>query len=717
MSRMHRPFALAALALAAYALAPASASADEGMWLLNKPPVEQLRKTYGFEATPEWLDHLQKSSVRISTGGSGSIVSDNGLVMTNHHVGRDMIEKLSTKERNLIREGFYAPTLADELPCPDLEVLCLWTIEDVTERVRAAGEQAAKAGAGAQGTAAAEAARRKAMGEIEKEAAAASGLYCNVVTLYQGGLYHLYSYKRYTDVRLVMAPDTQIAFFGGDPDNFEYPRYCLDMTFFRIWENGAPLRPEHYLRWSKSGASSGDLVFVSGHPGGTNRLDTVADLEFQRDVDQPMQLMRLWRREVQLSTFSARNAENRRIAQNDLFSVQNSRKVRTGILGGLQDPALMGKKREAEQQLRAAVAADPARQAQWGKAWDDIAAAKALHASLHRRLTALNALRGSQLFGIARNLLRLGDELPKPSADRLREYRDSELEKVKLTLLSPAPIYAALEVDNLASGLSWMAELLGAADPSTAAALAGKSPRARAAELVAGSKLADPAVRKQLLEGGSAAVLAARDPLIELARALDAENRALRLRSENEIEAVERESYAKIAAARFAILGESVYPDATFTLRLSVGTVKGYREEGQEVAPFTQLAGLYERSEQHGGDEPYDLHPLWTKHRAQLDGKTPFNFVHTNDIIGGNSGSPTVDRKGEVVGLVFDGNIYSTVADVAYEGELGRALSVDSRAILEALRKVYGAAALADELTRASAPAASEKRAAAAGQH
>lgn len=710
MSRMIRPFTLAAIALAACAVHPALASADEGMWLMNKPPIEQLRKTYGFEATPEWLEHLQKSSVRISTGGSGSIVSDNGLVMTNHHVGRDMVEKLSTQERNLIREGFYAAKLADELPCPDMEVLCLWTIEDVTARVRSAGESAAKL-ASTDATAVAEAARRKVMGEIEKEAAAASGLYCNVVTLYQGGLYHLYSYKRYTDVRLVMAPDTQIAFFGGDPDNFEYPRYCLDMTFFRIWENGAPLRPEHYLRWSKAGASAGDLVFVSGHPGGTNRLDTVADLEFQRDVDQPMRLMRLWRREVQLSTFSARSAENRRIAQNDLFSVQNSRKVRTGILGGLQDPALMGKKREAEQKLRAAVAADPARQAQWGSAWDEIAAAKAVHVSMHRRLTALAALPSSQLFGMARTLLRLGDELPKPSADRLREFRDSELEKVKLSLLSPAPIYDALEVDNLASALSWMAELLGASDPSTAAALAGKSPRARAAELVAGTKLRDPAVRKQLLEGGKAALDAARDPLIELARALDAEGRALRLRTENEIEAVEREAYAKIAAARFAILGESVYPDATFTLRLSVGTVKGYREDGQDVAPFTQLAGLYERSELHGGDEPYDLHPLWTKHRAALDGKTPFNFVHTNDIIGGNSGSPTVDRKGEVVGLVFDGNIHSTVADVSYEGELGRALSVDSRAILEALRKVYGASALADELTRASAPAA------AAGQH
>jgi len=711
MSRMIRPFALAAVALMACAAQPALASPDEGMWLMNKPPIEQLRQHYGFEATPEWLEHLQKSSVRISTGGSGSIVSDNGLVMTNHHVGRDMIEKLSTKERNLIREGFYAPKLEDELRCPDMEVLCLWTIEDVTARVRKAGEDAANL-ASTDATAVAEAARRKAMGEIEKEAAAASGLYCNVVTLYQGGLYHLYSYKRYTDVRLVMAPDTQIAFFGGDPDNFEYPRYCLDMTFFRIWENGAPLRPEHYLRWSAKGASAGDLVFVSGHPGGTNRLDTVADLEFQRDVDQPMRLMRLWRREVQLSTFSARSAENRRIAQNDLFSVQNSRKVRTGILGGLQDPALMGKKREAEQKLRAAVAADPARQAQWGSAWDEVAAAKKLQASMHRRTSALAALPSSQLFGFARTLLRLADETPKPSAERLREYRDSELEKVKLSLLSPAPVYAALEVDNLASALSWMAELLGAGDPSTVAALAGKSPRARAAELVAGSKLADPAARKQLLEGGKSAIDAARDPLIELARALDAENRALRQRTENEIEAVEREAYAKIAAARFAILGESVYPDATFTLRLSVGTVKGYVEEGEEVAPFTQIAGLYERSEQRGGVEPYDLHPLWTKHRAALDGKTPFNFVHTNDIIGGNSGSPTVDRKGEVVGLVFDGNIYSTVADVAYEGELGRALSVDSRAILESLRKVYGASALADELTRASAPAA-----AAAGQH
>jgi hypothetical protein len=669
------------------------------MWPFNKPPVEELKSKYGFDVTPQWLEHVQRSSVRFSTGGSGSIVSADGLVMTNHHVGSDILEKLSSEGNNLLELGFYAKSQSEEAACPDLHLDLLWTIEDVTGRVEAAAAGLSTAEAGA--------AKRKVMTQIEDEAKAATGLHAEVVTLYQGGRYHLYRYKRYDDVRLVFAPEQQIAFFGGDNDNFEYPRYCLDVTFFRIYENGAPLKAEQYLRWSAAGSSDGDLVFVSGHPGSTQRLNTAAHLEFARDVQVPNVLARLMRQEVWLSTFSSKSAEHARIAKGDLFSVQNSRKVYVGRLSGLLDPRILADKRAEEAQLRQAVEANPEWKAKWGDAWRQIADAEAVAALMYGRFVALGAS-GLNLMadtaGIAKHVVRLAEELPKPSGERLREYGESGLETLYQQLYSPAPIYPELEVMRLESALSYMAESLGADDPLVAAALAGKSPRARAEECVHGTKLGEVAERKRLVEGGKAAVEASEDPMIALVKALDPHARALRKRWEDEVQSAEREGYAKIAAAKFAVQGESDYPDATFTLRLSYGTVKGYRENDRMLAPYTDFAGLYQKAQARAGEAAYELPPTWEAARDAVALPTSYNFVSTCDIIGGNSGSPVVNRAGEVVGLIFDGNIQSLTGNYAYTDEQARAIAVDSRGMMEALRKVYGAERVAQELQKGVLP-------------
>ncbi|MBL0926352.1 MAG: S46 family peptidase [Phycisphaerales bacterium] len=691
---MTAPARFAALAaLAVSLLAAPGARADEGMWLLTSPPTAAIKARYGYEVAPQWLERMQKSAVRFSTDGSASLVSADGLVMTNHHVGSDMLLKLSTPSRNLLQTGFYAPTREAELKCPDLEVNILWEIEDVTASVT---------GAEKSGMTAAEAntARRRTMAEIERGSQERTGLLSQIVTLYQGGRYHLYRYKRFTDVRLVWAPEEAIAFFGGDTDNFEYPRFCLDATFFRIYEDGKPFKPQHHLSWSPGGAADGELVFVFGHPGRTSRMFTVDHLRFDRDVANPWRLANLWRTEIQLQTFSGRSAENARVAREDLFGVANSRKAITGETAGLQDPVLIARKQKDEDALRAFVAKSPDLAKQIGDPWADLRKAhdgyRAWYAEdqLIHRLPLLR----SDLFGRAMTIVRLADELPKPNADRLREYRDSDLENVYLELYSPAPISEKLEIAKIRSSLALMAERLGAEHPLVARALGGKSPQARAEELVRGSTLFDPAARRAMVEGGTKAVEASTEPLIRLARELDAENRAARTRFEDTVEAVERDAYARIAKARFAMLGESTYPDATFTLRLAYGPVKGYTDEGAAVPPFTDFSGLYRRADERRGQEGFELPARWVEARSRLNLSTPFNFVCTADIIGGNSGSPVVNGKGEVVGLIFDGNIQSLVADFIYDEAQNRAVAVDSRGILEALDKVYGAAPLVKEL-------------------
>jgi hypothetical protein len=686
---------LAAAAAAGLLVFPSSA--NEGMWLFNHPPRQQLKEKYGFDATDGWLDHLQRSSVRFNSGGSGSFVSPNGLVMSNHHVGADALQKFGDKDHNYMRDGFHARSFAEEKPCLDLELNVLESVENVTDRVNAAVKPEMTAQE-------AFAARRAVKAEIEKESLAKTGLRSDVITLYQGGEYHLYRFKKYTDVRLVFAPEQQIAFYGGDPDNFEYPRYDLDICFFRAYENRKPVRPQNYLKWSPNGSADGDLVFVSGHPGRTSREMTVSELEYLRDVRTPFALQRLYRMEVLLTAYSARSAENARKAREELFGVQNSRKAYEGREAGLLDPEVMRQKREAETRFRARLASSE----QWKpalSAWDRITQAQAVirqHAMMYNYYEGGAGFQ-SALFGIARSLLRAAEERPKRNGDRLREFVDSAKESLEFQLFSAEPIYDDFERLKLAGSLEALAEQFGADDPLVQQVLQGKSPRERAAELIAGARVKDVAVRKKLYEGGSGALQGFGDPMIDLARAIDAAARAERNILDQEDE-VKQQAYRQIAAARFALEGTSSYPDATFTLRLAYGVVKGYEEEGRAVPAFTKMAGLYERATAHQNQPPFDLPERWAKRKSRLNLETPFNFVSTADIIGGNSGSPVVNRAGELVGIIFDGNIQSLVLDFAYTETQARAVSVDSRAILEGLRKVCDASALADELTGKTRP-------------
>lgn len=673
-----------------------TALADEGMWVFNNLPLKTLKERYGFEPPPGWVEHLRSAAVRFNSGGSGSFVSPDGLVMTNHHVGADTLQKISTKDKDYYKDGFYAKTHAEEVKAPDLELNVLVDIADVTERVLAAVKPGTD-------DAAAATARRAAMATIEKEATDKNGLRNDVVTLYNGGQFHLYTYKKYTDVRLVFAPEFAIAFFGGDPDNFEYPRYDLDVCFFRAYENGRPAKPRHYLKWSAAGSKDGDLVFVAGNPGRTSRMLTHAHLEYLRDKSFPLTLEMLRDRESFLLEYAKRGPEDARRSKEDLFGIQNSRKARTGGFEGLNDKALMARKAEQEKVLRGRIAASPDKGQKYGEAWDKIAAAQKASAEimLPNFFLERGAAFNSHLFTIARDLVRLAEEKAKPNSERLREYRDSALESLKLELFSEAPIYPEYETARLAHSLDYWKSKVGADDPILQRVLSGRTPEEAAKALVGGSKLADVAVRKALAEGGSAAIAECRDPMIKLALAVDADARKVRKRFEDEVEGVLTAQYQRIAKAHFEEKGTSVYPDATFTLRLAFGTVKGYTVDGKTIPPYTNVGGAFEHAKAHGDTPPYELPASW--HKAREEGRlkldTPLNFVSTADIIGGNSGSPVVNRDNEVVGLIFDGNIQSLVLDFVFDDRVARAVSVDSRAIAETLRDVYKVDALVKELT------------------
>ncbi len=556
-----------ACALLAFCMA---ARADEGMWLFNSPPSALLKSKYNFDVSPAWLEHLQKASVRFDNGGSGSFVSPHGLVMTNQHVGTDCVQNISSQAHDYVKTGFYARTQAEELKCPNLELDVLMSIEDVTARVNAA----VPAGASPE---AAEKARRAVINSIEKESLDKTGLRSNVVTLYNGGEYQLYRYKKYTDVRLVFVPEKQAAFFGGDPDNFEYPRYDLDICFFRAYENGQPAETKDYLKWNQQGAKDGELVFVSGNPGATSRLDTIRHLEFLRDRSNPWALSLLFRREVLLRVYSERSDENRRRAEDELLEVQNSRKAYVGMQAGLQDPALFSEKQAQESKLKDAVESDPKLRASYGKAWDEVAATLQTLGGIYVDLSLLESGQAfnSKLFEIARTLVRLAEESQKPNNARLREYSEANLPALEQELYSDAPIYDDLEALKLGDSLGMYAEMKGMQNELVEKVLAGKSPDARAEELVRGTKLKDVAERKRLAKGGIKAIEASSDPMILLARLVDPESRRLRSIYDNQVNEPRRQAYAKIAQARFAVYGKNVYPDATFTLRLVVRRGEG----------------------------------------------------------------------------------------------------------------------------------------------
>jgi hypothetical protein len=667
------------------------ARADEGMWLYNAFPAEKVQKQYGFLPTQEWLDHLRLSSVRFNNGGSGSFVSADGLAFTNHHVGADCIEKLATSGADYMKTGFYAKTQAEEAKCPDLELNVLVGIEDVTAKVKA-GAKASMS------TADVGQAQRSAMSAIEQECASSTGLRCDVVTFYSGEVYNLYKYKKYTDVRLVFAPEFAAAFFGGDPDNFTFPRYDLDITFFRIYENDKPVHLDNYLEWSKAGAKDGELIFVSGHPGRTDRQETVAQIMFLKDVDFPSRLANYKRRIEALQKFSAESPENARIAQEDIFGLQNSQKAINGEYKALQNAAVLSKMHTAEREQELAYVKKHVGEP---NPWEEISNAMKVNREIYDHLLYVERMRGfvSDMAQVARTLVRVAAEKQKPNGERLREYRDSALPSLEQALFSTAPVYKTLETSTLTTAFAQMQEALGIEDPAVKTALDGKSAAEAAKALIAGTKLEDVAVRKQLYEGGRAAIDASTDPLIVLMRNVDPEAREARKRFDDEVDAAVRRDGATINRDRFAQTGFTHPPDATFTLRLSYGTAKGYEEDGKKIPYFTTFSGAFEHAQAHGNKAPFDLAPSWPKMKAKLNLQTPLDFVTTADIIGGNSGSPTVNKAAEVVGIIFDGNIQSLALDFYYEDRQARAVSVDSRGIIEALRQIYGANALADELT------------------
>jgi Peptidase S46 len=679
----------------------AVATADEGMWLFNAPPLRQLKGKYNFEPTPQWLDHLQKASVRFNSGGSGSFVSENGLVITNHHVGADTLQKISSQEHNYLRDGFYAKTQTEEIKSTDLELNVLESIEDVTARVSGAVKSGMTPDQ-------ASAARSSAIAQIEKESKEKTALRSDVITLYQGGAYHLYRYKRYDDIRLVFAPEQQMAFFGGDPDNFEYPRFDLDICIFRVYENGHPARIDNFLKWNPRGPSNGEPTFVSGSPGKTDRQLTLDELADTRDRYLPYVLRMFNRREVLELAYSARSFENARRARDDLFGDQNNRKRYDGYLAGLLNPEIWSQLQAREQKLRDAIMRDPKLRSTIGayerikKAETEIAKRAPIYNYLEqeRPITigyrAPRAFSGN-LFKYARLLMRAVDERAKPNGERIPEFRDSARESLELELFSTEPIYDDYEILRLTDSLTDFASQFGANDPLVQKVLARKSPHARAVELVSGTRLKDVGVRKNLYKGNPAALQGAHDPMIDLARLIDGPARTARKLYDAQ-EEIKKQAYSEIAKARFAIEGTNNYPDATFTLRLSFGTVRSYEQDSKQIPAFTDFAGLYQRFAEHDNKPPFDLPQRWIDKKSNLNLTIHFNFVSDADIIGGNSGSPVVNKANEFVGIIFDGNIQSLVLDCIYTDVQARAVSVDSAAITEAIRKVYGASALADEL-------------------
>ncbi len=668
------------------------AMADEGMWTFDNPPLAQLKARYGFEPTAEWLDRLRLSSVRFNDGGSGSFVSATGLVLTNHHVARHQLQKLSSAEHDYANLGYLAHKPEEELKCPDLELNVLESLENVTDRVMAATKAAGD------DSVAALKARKSEVAKITKDTKEKTGQDCQVVTLYNGGEYWLYRYRKFTDVRVVFAPEITIAFFGGDPDNFTFPRYDLDMALFRVYVDGKPYRPEHWLEWNPKGANDGDLVFVSGHPGSTARLKTLTQLEMLRDVDQPAAIERLTRVAGVLDRYGALGHEEKRQSNEMKLAVTNSLKARTGQLQGLKDRTLMGKKARDEADFRARIDANPEWKKEYGDAWDVIAAAEKMRLTRMPHTRFWNLPRQSTLASSAIRMVQLVGDLKKPDGERLPGNHEAELESTRYALFSQTPTYPALEETLLADGFAAMQEALPADDPFLTAVLDGKDPAAAAHALVSGTKLADPAVRKQLVEGGDAAIAASTDPLIVLARKVDPLIRELRKWTDENVDSKLTAAGQRIGRARFAAYGKSVAPDATFTLRLSYGAVKGYAMNGTVAPPRTSIMGAFAREIEFGGKEPFDLPQSWHDAKDKLDLATPMNFVCACDIIGGNSGSPIVDKNGALVGLVFDGNIESLVGDYIYDEDSNRCVGVHAAAIIEAMKKVYGAGALVQEM-------------------
>lgn len=678
-------FLLALLALSTLVLA------DEGMWTFDNPPLKQLKEKYNFTPTQEWLDHVRLSSVRFNDGGSGSFISPNGLAMTNHHVAMGQLQKMSTAEKNYVAAGFYAATLAEEVKCPDLELYVLQEMSNVTGRITATAKAGLKPEEALK-------AREKEIAAIEQEYKDKTGLKCEVVNLYRGGEYWAYQYKRYIDVRLVMAPERQIAFWGGDDDNFTFPRYDLDMAFFRVYENDKPLNTPHYLKWNAKGAEDGDLVFVSGHPGSTDRLDTYSQLVLQRDYQFPYILSMINKRLEILYDYSKRGPEQARRALGQIFGLENSKKALSGEYQGLLDAKLMAKAQAEEEQFRTKVNDNPQWKKEYAGAWDVIAKVLNKQTKNFQRDSYRGLALNSRFAGIANNIVFYVAEVKKPDAERLDGYHDSQLEQLKFRLFSPAPIYKDMDEATFAGMLQLAVDKLGRSDERLLKVLKGRTPAQTAKEMVDATTLDKVDVRKALIEGGVEAVAKSTDPFIVLARELEPERRKKIETDKKETQSILTPATEKIAQARFAVYGKDGYPDATFTLRLSYGTVKGYPMNGTKAPYKTTLYGLYDRSLSFDQKEAFALPQRFWDRKDKLDLSTPVNFVNTTDIIGGNSGSPVVNKNGEVVGLVFDGNIESLVGNFVYDETANRCVAVHTAYMIEAMRKLYDVEKLADEI-------------------
>jgi Peptidase S46 len=675
------------LLLASVFLTSGYVHADEGMWPFNLVAKGDSAKTH-VALTEAWLDKVRLSSVRVGQA-SGSFVGPTGLVLTNHHVGSDCIQKLSGAGKDYMANGYLAGRDGPEAKCPDLELNVTLAIDDVSEKVRAVRKPGMS-------DADANAAMKGEMSRLEKECGQKTGNKCEVVTLYAGGRYDLYTYKKYTDVRLVFAPEFPIAFFGGDAANFTYPRYDLDMAVFRVFENDRPIQPKEHLRWNASLPKEGEPVFISGHPFSTGRMLAMAQLEVTRDVIYPYTIDVYKRSRAALLAFAREGKEAEREMRHDQFAFENGIKALSGMLRGLKDPALMKKKADDEGSLKKAIGADPKLKADFGDLFDKVGKTQKEHARVFKRYAVLEARApGSGLLKTALQLVRLADEAQIPNEKRLREYNEANLDSLKLDLLSPAPHYGGVELALAKEWLERMVRDLGPNDPAVQRILAGRTPERAARDVLALTQLTDVNARKKLVDGGKAAVDASQDPAIVMMRALDPDARKIRKEYEDLVEAPMRQLGEKIAQATFAVRGPTTAPDATGTLRLSFGVVKSYTEDGKAVPANTDFGGLYAYAT---GNEPRRLPQRWLDAKAQVTPTTPFDFVSTNDIIGGNSGSPVVNAAGEVVGLVFDGNLSSLPNRFVYGETTQRAVSVSTAAMSEALRKVYGAEALAREL-------------------
>jgi hypothetical protein len=670
-------------------LPPATYRPEFGtMWTFDAPPLDYWRQTYNFTPDQKWLDHVRLAAVRLPNC-SASFVSSRGLVMTNHHCGRECTASSSPADSNYIQTGFSAGTLADEKKCAGFYVDQLQSIENVTTRVRTAITGATPREQATQ--------RAAVINQIQTECYQQTQLTCQVVTLYQGGIYSLYRYRRFNDIRLVMAPEENIAFFGGDPDNFTYPRYDLDVTLLRVYENGQPYSPTDYLKWSAAGAGENELVFVVGNPGSTGRLNTIAQMEYLRDVGYPATLAAYRRALAIYAELGQRDTSAARRYQNDVFDVANSQKAVTGYRAGLLDTLSMAKKRAFEAELRARVAANPTLQAQYGGTWDAIAQAQRELASFSPELRYYGFGGGSQLLQLAAGTMRVAIEGAKPDSARLAQYRGPAIARMTTALSQPVPIDTAFERLAIAAQLRAAQTDLPPNDQFVRVALAGRSPDEVAASLVRNTRIGDPAFRQSLIQGGPAAIAASPDPMIVFVRGIDPLNRAVTARA-TALNATIAANSEKIGQALFAAYGTALPPDATFTLRISDGVVKGFPMNGT-IAPYkTTFYGLYERSAAFDDKDPFKLPNRWVQRRNNLDLSTPYDFVSTNDIIGGNSGSPVINRNAEVVGLVFDSNIEGVSSRFIFSTEVGRTVSVHSRAIVEALRKMYDGSRIADEL-------------------